>query len=59
MGLKQWITSRGGKVTGSVSTRTSYLVAGENAGSKLTRAQELGTPILSEDDLLQLAETSG
>jgi len=56
--LKQWITSRGGKVTGSVSTKTSYLVAGENAGSKLTRAQELGTPILSEDDLLQLARTS-
>jgi len=57
--LKQWITSRGGKVTGSVSARTSYLVAGQKAGSKLTRAQELGTPILSEDDLLQLAETSG
>jgi len=57
--LKQWITSRGGKVTGSVSTKTSYLVAGENAGSKLTRAQELGTPILNEDDLLHLTETSG
>jgi len=56
--LKQWITSRGGKVTSSVSTKTGYLVAGENAGSKLTRARELGTPILSEDDLLQLAETS-
>ena len=57
--LKQWITSRGGRVTSSVSTKTSYLVAGENAGSKLTRAQELGTPILSEDNLLQLAEASG
>ena len=57
--LKQWITSRGGKVTGSVSTKTNYLVAGENAGSKLTRAQELGIPILNEDDLLRLTETSG
>jgi DNA ligase (NAD+) len=53
--LRQWITERGGKVTGSVSAKTSYVVAGENAGSKLTRAQELGTPILSEEELLQLA----
>ena len=57
--LKQWITARGGRLTSSVSAKTSYLVAGENAGSKLTRAHELGTPILSEDDLCQLPETLG
>jgi DNA ligase (NAD+) len=53
---KGYIESHGGKVTGSVSGRTSYLVAGEAAGSKLTKAQNLGVQILSESELRELAE---
>ncbi len=51
---KALIESAGGKVTGSVSSKTSYLVAGEEAGSKLAKAQKLGVPKLSEADLLEL-----
>lgn len=49
-----YIETRGGKVTGSVSSKTNYVVVGENAGSKLTKAQALGVPLLSEDALLNL-----
>jgi DNA ligase (NAD+) len=50
------IEARGGKVTSSVSKKTSYVVVGENPGSKLTKAQELGRPILDEDGLRRLLD---
>lgn len=48
------IKAAGGKTAGSVSSRTSFVVAGENAGSKLTRAQQLGVRIIDEDTLLAM-----
>ena len=50
------ITDRGGKVSGSVSKKTTYVLAGENPGSKLTNAQNLGVPIISEDDFKKMLE---
>jgi DNA ligase (NAD+) len=48
------IEAAGGKVTGSVSKKTDFLVAGADPGSKLTKAQEIGTEVLDEDGLLEL-----
>lgn len=52
---KEFIQAHGGKVTGSVSAKTDYLVVGENPGSKLDKAQSLGVPILDEAGLRNLA----
>lgn len=48
------IEERGGKVSGSVSKKTDYLLAGEAAGSKLTKAQQLGTTIIDEDEFRKM-----
>ena len=50
------IEERGGKAAGSVSKKTSYVVAGEAAGSKLRKAEELGVPVLTEDEFAQMLE---
>lgn len=51
---KELIERFGGKASGSVSKKTSFVLAGENAGSKLDKAQELGVPVISEDDFLKM-----
>ncbi len=56
---KAKLQSLGAKVAGSVSKNTSYVVAGDAAGSKLTKAQELGISVLSEDDLMALFTEHG
>ena len=53
---KEMIEVKGGKVTGSVSSKTDYVVAGEDAGSKLVKAQELGITLLNEDQLKELLD---
>lgn len=52
--VKELLTNKGAKVTGSVSKNTTAVIAGDNAGSKLTKAKELGIQVLSESDLLDL-----
>lgn len=54
--MKGKIEAAGGKVTSSVSSKTSYLVAGENPGSKKTKAEENKIPILSEEEILKMIE---
>lgn len=50
------ITARGGKVSGSVSSKTTYVIAGENPGSKLTNALSLGIKIIDEDEFKKMME---
>jgi DNA ligase (NAD+) len=57
-GIKEFIEQNGGKVTDSVSKKTSYLVLGENPGSKAEKARSLGVKILNEAELRKLAEKS-
>ena len=53
---QEMIEQRGGKASGSVSKKTTYVVAGEAAGSKLQKARELGIPILTEEDFAAMLE---
>jgi DNA ligase (NAD+) len=54
--IKEYIQAHGGRVTGSVSSKTDYLVAGEDAGSKLQKAEQLGTSIIAEETLRGMVE---
>jgi DNA ligase (NAD+) len=56
---KALIETHGGRVTGSVSGKTDYLLAGERAGGKLAKAEKLGVTVLDETALLEMVEDQG
>jgi len=54
--IQELIEKNGGKASGSVSKKTSFVVAGEGAGSKLAKAQELGIKVIDEEEFLKMIE---
>ena len=54
--IKEKILAAGGKVTGSISKKTDYLLAGEGGGSKRDKAEGLGVPVISEEELTEILE---
>ena len=54
--MKAFIESKGGKVSGSISAKTHYLLAGEGGGSKTNNAEKLGVPVIDEAELNRILE---
>ena len=52
--IEEMIKQHGGKAAGSVSKKTSYVIAGEKAGSKLDKAKGLGVPVLTEEEFVKM-----